>query len=141
MLAKIFLIKGEYHLCLCNSKPQKLSLTELQAFLETFNDKNRYPGDDADNEYGVLSPATGELLAEVNKSYELKIISPKILTAIFRAGGDRYLTLDEYAEIVGRGSNIVGRMCREGRIPGAFKEGRDWKIPENAPYPPDSRKR
>lgn len=45
------------------------------------------------------------------------------------------ITLDEYAELVGRGRNIVGRMCRNGRIPGARQQGSRWLIPEDAPYP------
>lgn len=141
MLAKIFLIKNEYHLCLCNSKPKKLALPELRDFLETFNDKNHYPTDDGDNEYGVLSPANGELLAEVSDGYKLTVISPKLLSAVFRAKEIRYLTVDEYAELVGRGRNIVARMCRNGRIPGARQQGSRWLIPEDAPYPAEGRQR
>lgn len=141
MLAKIFLIKNEYHLCLCNSKPKKLSLPELRHFLETFNDKGHYPADDTNSEYGVLSPANGELLAEVNKDYKLIIVSPQLLSAVFHAPETHYLTIDEYAALVGRGRNVVGRMCRNGRIPGARQQGSRWLIPEDAPYPPEGRKR
>ena len=33
----------------------------------------------------------------------------------------------------------VPGMCREGKIPGAFRNGRDWKIPVNAERPTDKR--
>ena len=33
----------------------------------------------------------------------------------------------------------VTGMCREGKIPGAFRNGRDWKIPVNAERPTDKR--
>lgn len=141
LLAKIFLIKNEYHLCLCNNKPKKLALPELRDFLETFNDKSHYPTDDIDNEYGVLSPANGELLAEVSDDLKLTVASPKLFFDLFHAKEIRYLTLDEYAELVGRGRNIVGRMCRNGRIPGARQQGARWLIPEDAPYPQEGRKR
>lgn len=135
MLAKIVLIKNEYHLCLCNSKPKKLGLPEFRAFLETFNDKRHYPTDEADNEQGVLSPANGELLAEVSDDLKLTVVSPKLFFDVFHAKEIRYITLDEYAELVGRGRNIVGRMCRNGRIPGARQQGSRWLSPEDAPYP------
>lgn len=141
LLAKIVLIKNEYLLCLCGNKPKKLSLLELRDFLETFNDKRHYPEDDADNEYGVLAPANGELLAEVSADYKLTLVSPKLLSVVFVAKEPRYLTIDEYAALVGRGHNMVGRLCRNGRIPGVRKQGSRWLIPEDAPYPQEGRKR
>ena len=32
------------------------------------------------------------------------------------------------------------QYCRQGRLPGARQEGRDYRIPRNAPKPQDTRK-
>ena len=45
------------------------------------------------------------------------------------------IPLPEYAAKVGRGCSAVRRKCLRGTLPGAVKIGRDWLIPENAPYP------
>ena len=33
----------------------------------------------------------------------------------------------------------VSKLCAEGRIPDAYKEGRRWLLPENTPKPSDQR--
>lgn len=65
------------------------------------------------------------------------------------------LTAKEYAELIGSSPQIVSRLARKGRIPGARKIGRDWLFPadarpipaskgpqadwEKTSYPPESR--
>lgn len=45
------------------------------------------------------------------------------------------LTVQEYAERIGRSSVAVRKKCMRGTLPGAVKVGRDWIIPADAPYP------
>lgn len=45
------------------------------------------------------------------------------------------LTVQEYAEKIGRSSVAVRKKCMRGTLPGAVKVGRDWVIPADAPYP------
>ena len=44
-----------------------------------------------------------------------------------------------YPEVGGLSDRRVRILCAEGKIPGAFQEGRGWKIPADAVKPADGR--
>ena len=44
------------------------------------------------------------------------------------------IPLKVYALKVGKASITVRQKCQRGMVPGAVKIGRDWLIPEDAPY-------
>ena len=44
------------------------------------------------------------------------------------------LPLPVYAAKIGKAVRTVQQKCQLGTLPGAVKIGRDWLIPENAPY-------
>ena len=50
-----------------------------------------------------------------------------------------FLTAKEVAEKWGISDRRVRILCSEGKIPGAYQEGRGWKIPVDAKKPEDSR--
>ncbi len=50
-----------------------------------------------------------------------------------------FLTVKEVAEKWGVSDRRVRVLCSEGKIPGAYQEGRGWKIPVDAKKPADSR--
>ena len=50
-----------------------------------------------------------------------------------------YMTVKEAAEKWGISDRRVRILCSEGKIPGAFQQGRGWKIPVDAVKPADSR--
>lgn len=50
-----------------------------------------------------------------------------------------YITVKQAAEKWGISDRRVRILCSEGRIPGAFQEGRAWKIPYDATKPTDGR--
>ena len=50
-----------------------------------------------------------------------------------------FLTVKEVAEKWGISDRRVRILCSEGKIPGAYQEGRGWKIPYDAVKPADSR--
>ena len=50
-----------------------------------------------------------------------------------------FLTVKEVAEKWGISDRRVRILCSEGKIPGAYQEGRGWKIPVDAKKPADSR--
>lgn len=138
MLAQIYLINEEYHLFLCNSTHRKLIPIELRSFLETYDSDDHYKQETGSG-YGLLTPSEGTLLAQVTDRKELVIFSSDFLYTFFHMRESRYLTVIEYAEKVGRKQNMIGKLCREGRIPGAYQKGSRWLIPEDAPYPTDNR--
>lgn len=50
-----------------------------------------------------------------------------------------YMTVKEASEKWGLSDRRIRVLCSEGRIPGAYQEGRGWKIPSDARKPSDSR--
>jgi excisionase family DNA binding protein len=50
-----------------------------------------------------------------------------------------FMTVKEAAAKWGISDRRVRILCSEGKIPGAFQQGRGWKIPENAAKPSDGR--
>ena len=51
----------------------------------------------------------------------------------------RYLSISQTAEKWGIKQRRIRALCQEGRIPGAFKMGVYWSIPEDAEKPRDGR--
>lgn len=47
----------------------------------------------------------------------------------------KMVTVAAYAAKVNKGQSTVRDKCVSGKIEGAEKAGRDWLIPEDAPYP------
>lgn len=50
-----------------------------------------------------------------------------------------YITVKTAAERWGISERRIRALCAEGKIPGAFQEGRGWKIPGDAVKPADGR--
>ncbi len=50
-----------------------------------------------------------------------------------------YMTVKEASERWGISDRRVRILCSEGKIPGAYQEGRGWKIPVDAQKPSDGR--
>ena len=50
-----------------------------------------------------------------------------------------YMTVKQAAEKWGISDRRVRILCSEGKIPGVIREGRSWKIPEDAKKPEDGR--
>ena len=48
-------------------------------------------------------------------------------------------TIREISDIWGISISRIARLCREGRIEGAIKDGRSWLIPIDAARPTDQR--
>ena len=59
---------------------------------------------------------------------------------------EEFVSVQEAANIMGLDRSRVGRLCREGRFPGAAKVGSSWIIPREAvlnhkPLPPGVKSR
>ena len=50
-----------------------------------------------------------------------------------------YITVKQAAEKWGLSDRRIRVLCAEGKIPGAYQEGRGWKIPADAKKPSDGR--
>lgn len=56
-----------------------------------------------------------------------------------RIGKMDYLSITQISEKWGIKQRRIRVLCAEGRIPGAYKVGAYWLIPENAEKPKDER--
>ena len=52
-----------------------------------------------------------------------------------------FMTVKQAAEKWGISDRRIRVLCSEGKIPGAYQEGRGWKIPIDAEKPADGRYR
>lgn len=51
------------------------------------------------------------------------------------------VSAQEYADIHGKSVEQVKVLCRSGRLPHAYKKGRDWLVPRTETYPSDRRRK
>ena len=130
--ARLSKIENEFYLELPNDKIKRLELDDVRHFLFNYSDP-AYLSNDTSR---IVARAKGEVMAKVLDTGSLVILSSNLLLEIFPSQQDiKYLSVSEYSALHGRKSNIVTRLCREGRLPGAIKKGRAWLIPEGTPYP------
>lgn len=50
-----------------------------------------------------------------------------------------FMTVKQASEKWGISDRRIRALCAEGKIPGAYQEGRGWKIPVDAKKPADGR--
>jgi len=91
------------------------------------------------NDSARRSPGGGEtpamiLLRDAVRALMLELLSsdPEIQQAVASAPGSgitKLLDTAAFAELTGLHRDTVARMVREGRIPGAHKQGREWRFP------------
>lgn len=51
----------------------------------------------------------------------------------------RYVSTPDYAEMHGKERKQITNYCKEERIPGVIRTGKNYLIPIDAPYPNDKR--
>ena len=95
-------------------------------------------------EYPHLTSVPGVNLAYVTDSLQLVIEDIVPFLGVFEQVKatvpiEDVLTAAEFAEKYNKSVEQVKVFCRNGRIWGAKKIGRDWVIPVDAPYPADTR--
>lgn len=94
------------------------------------------------NEYPDIQSVPGETLAYITDASELVIVNSAPFIPLF---DDVHYSIDEmetaidYAKRHRKSVEQIKVFCRAGRIRGATKLGRDWVIPQDAPYPLDNR--
>lgn len=112
----------------------------LTQFLCHFNEINLFTGNDGSwsDQCFDMSQYPGETLAFITDDDKLVVSDPSVIEkAVVPAPPDpsKLLTVIEYAKKHNRSKEIIKTFVRDGRIMGAFMLGRQWFIPEDAPYP------
>ena len=81
----------------------------------------------------------GKSVVWVEDDGKLVIKENVFIPLVLSVTNEDYVTVQVYAAEHGIGDTRVKTLCREGRIPGAFKKAGSWFIPRLSPLPPDAR--
>lgn len=94
-----------------------------------------------DTEYPEMTLYPGHDYAYVTDNYQLVLLDFKPFMKLFEVdySFSNLISAAEYGKKHGKSVEQIKVLCRNGRILGASKFGRDWMIPADAPYPPDGR--
>ena len=97
-----------------------------------------------DNEFDEITEYPGDTIAYTNNKGYLVIVDAvpfeqSIKNKYIYQDDVDFLTVKEYANKHEKSEEQIKVFCRNGRIIGAKKMGRDWIIPTDAPYPRDRR--
>lgn len=87
-----------------------------------------------------ISDYPGKTLAYITDDLDLVIKDVFPITILINnALKTSFLSAAEYSKKVRKSVEQIKVYCRNGRLNGAYKVGREWLIPEDAPYPADNR--
>lgn len=142
MKARMVMVQDSIHLLLCTGEIKKLSLLEAKAFIMSFDSPSHYLAGRKWNksvsmeDYGDKS----NTIAYVDDHDNLVVPSSEKFNRLFAQLETQYLTTAQYAELHNVSVAWVKKLCLDNRIPGVLHVGKQYLIPENAPYPEDSRK-
>lgn len=122
-------------LLLCpNGSVLKADKNVLDRLLTDFKKAKSFKGD-----YGYwnadctsMENVAGITLAFVDDANKLVIISDKLFAPEKQIV---YVSATEYAEMHGKCRATIKNLCKDDRIPGAYKTTSGWLIPSEAPYP------
>ena len=103
-------------------------------FIWTRHVMTNYRNDDSARRGAASSESPAMMLRDAVRALMLELLSsdPEIQQAVASAPGSgitKLLDTAAFAELTGLHRDTVARMVREGRIPGAHKQGREWRFP------------
>ena len=140
MKARLVFSAGGIQLLVATGKIVTVTIEAAKEFLLNYDRDDYYSGSGTwDYENLTMESYRGDTIAFVDDDGSLCVKDPVRYREIMTSAGIKYLTVAEYAELHGKQAAIVRRFCQNGRIEGAIQKGKTWLIPENSPYPPDTR--
>ena len=132
---------GETVNILCpNGTVCKANPSLMTHFFSNFDKPGVFTGKDGvwNKQFLDMSEYPGETLAYITDDLKLVVLAAwSIEMALLPADPSqrKLLTVKEYAKKHDRSKELIKAFVRDGRIMGAEKIGRQWFIPEDAPYP------
>ena len=140
MKARLIKCNEQIQLLLCTGRILTVDKSEARTFLLNFDDKKYYKGTGTwDYEDLTMEEYAGETIAYVDDRNILRVKNSALLRNIFETNSTKWLTVKEYAELHGKKTAIVRRLCSQERLTGAVYKGGAWLIPADCPYPRDER--
>lgn len=123
---------GKFQLLLFNGEIHNLTAEEARRYIFNF-DSIEFP--DAPNEMSMFDNYLAEPIASMDDDGNLIVHNARLLRELALPAEFPYYSVPEYADLCGKKTSIVRRMCVEGRIEGAVQVAATWLIPKTAPYP------
>jgi len=149
MIVRLVELQKNHNVLLCHDGGiREADKTVLHSVLLGFKTSDKITSDKNSNyrnwseEYPEMSSYPGKTIAYVTDNYQLVIddITPfHILFDTPDLSLKNLVNVKQFAEIHGRSSERIKVLCRQGRIRGAQKVGRDWLIPADSQFPADER--
>ena len=136
--------KEHYLILLPDYTITKADAAKLRFFLTRFREIDQNP-DMRNGDQGTwkqddpaLNPA--RIYAYITACDELVLLDFAPFERLFEGSKTEYISIREYAKKHGKSIEQIKVLCQQGRLSGATKiNHRAWAIPEDAPYPEDSR--
>lgn len=140
MKARLVKVDNDVKILCTDGTISQASPSLMTYFFTRFDEIGIFTGNDGNwsKDYLDMSEYPGETLAYVTDDEKLVVLSSWAAEqAIVPAASDtsKLLTIIEYAKKHNRSKEIIKTFVRNGRISGAVMMGRQWFIPEDAPYP------
>ena len=122
----------------------KADVPKLKAFLTDFRNIDQNPnmkkGDQGTWKQNDPAFSLARIYAYITAYNELVLLDFAPFEKLFEGNSSKYISIREYAGRHGKSIEQVKVFCQQGRIRGAMKiNSRAWGVPEDAPYPEDSR--
>lgn len=145
MIARIIQKDNNYYILYIDGTMSVCTKREFNLFMKSFQNIQDFSGGSIhwDLECDEMSEYEGKTIAQVNDDNSLTIFSILPFQFLFKYAEteDKDISATEYARKHNKSVEQIKVLCRNNKIAGARKFGRDWLIPENAPYPQDGRKK
>ena len=122
----------------------KATPSKLRAFLSDFRNIDQNPlmkeGDQGAWKQNDPDLDLARVYAYITPYDELVLLDFSPFKELFEISQSNYISIREYAQKHGKSIEQIKVFCQKGRIRGAMKlNNRAWAVPEDAPYPDDSR--
>lgn len=145
MLARIIKEKNNYYILYIDGTMSVCTKREFNLFMKSFQNIQDFSGGAHhwDLECKEMNEYKGQTIAQVNDDKSLTIfdITPFEFLFTYLNKDCKDISATEYAQKHGKSVEQIKVLCRNNKIVGARKFGRDWLIPENSPYPEDGRRK
>ena len=129
-----------YQLLLSNGIIKTVSEEEAANYIKYYKESEFFLDEDGWDYDISMEDFDGNTIAQVSDEGILQIFDYNFYKNIVNKKAVKFISVNDYAALHGKKGAVIRKWCKEQRIPGAIYEKHAWKIPEDAPYPKDSRK-
>lgn len=138
MLLRLILKNKEKYLLCPDGSMVKADSAVLEMLFLNFQHPEQFGGYPDRWDYAIKNMENyfAKTLAYVNNHKELVVVDNTAFSKIVPTfNPDRYITLEEYSDLVGKSVSRIKTLCQQGRMAGAKRKGGVWFVPKSTTYP------